>query len=167
MTTTVQFAVRHMGIATVRGVFNRFSGALEIAEDPAASRAWGTVEADSLDTNEDQRDAHLRSADFFDVENHPQIEFTSTRIQALVDGSLEVVGELTLHGVTRELALSARFLGTDTDPWGNERIGLEASGELSRADYGMRFNQALGSGNVLVGDRVKLTVAVSAVRRSD
>ena len=160
----VGFAVKHLGIATVRGTFGSFEGRLEIGDDTAI--AFGTVEAASVDTNEAQRDEHLRSPDFFDVERFAQIGFRSTEIRPLDEDTFEVVGELTMHGVTREIALQAEIQGTEIDPWGNERVGLEITGQLNRADFDMKFNQALGSGNMLVSDKVKLSLDVSAVKQS-
>lgn len=162
----VAFAVRHLGIATVRGHFASFSGTFEVGDDLASAKVYGSVETDSVDTQEQQRDDHLRSPDFFDVERFPRIEFVSTEIRPLDEDGFEIVGELTLHGVTRELTLTAELLGTEQDPWGNERIGLEARGELNRKDYGMTFNQVLGSGNVLVSDKVKLSVEASVIKQS-
>ena len=163
----VGFAVKHLGIATVRGEFTQFTGTLEIGPSLADSKAYGTVKAASVDTNEPQRDDHLRSPDFFDAERYPEIAFESTRIRALDDETFEITGNLTMHGVIGEIVLRAEVQGTELDPWGNERVGLELSGELSRGDYGMKFNQALGSGNVLVSDRVKLAVDVAAVKQKD
>jgi polyisoprenoid-binding protein YceI len=160
----VGFAVKHLGIATVRGEFGNFEGRLEIGDDGAI--ASGTVQAASVDTNEPQRDAHLRSPDFFDADVHPEIGFRSTAIRPLDEETFEVAGELTLHGITREIALKADILGTEIDPWGNERVGLEITGQLNRADFDMKFNQALGSGNMLVSDKVKLSLDISAVRQS-
>ena len=137
-----------------------------MGEDGESLRAHGTVEAASIDTSEPQRDAHLRSADFFDVEQNPQITFESTRIEPVDEESFRVTGRLTMHGVTNELVLDARLAGVDVDPWGNERVGLEVTGRLSRGDYGMKFNQALGSGNMLVSDRVTLTLDVAAIRQA-
>jgi polyisoprenoid-binding protein YceI len=162
----VEFAVRHLGIATVRGHFASFSGTLEIGEDLASTKAYGSVEAASVDTQEQQRDDHLRSPDFFDVERFPLIEFASKQIRPLDEDRFEIAGELTLHGVTRELTLTAEVLGAEVDPWGNERIGLEVRGELNRKDYGMTFNQVLGSGNALVSDKVKISVEASAIKQS-
>ena len=162
----VGFAVKHMGIATVRGEFTQFEGTLEVGEDLGSLRARGTVQAESVDTNESQRDAHLRSPDFFDAEHNPQITFQSTSIEPLDEESLRITGNLTMHGVTNELVLGARLQGAELDPWGNERVGLEVTGQLSRGDYGMKFNQALGSGNMLVSDKVTLTLDVSAVRQA-
>jgi polyisoprenoid-binding protein YceI len=162
----VEFQVKHMGIATVRGKFTEFEGTLEIGDGPAAAKAYGTVKVASIDTNEAQRDEHLRSADFFDAATHPELRFESTRIEALDDEAYRITGELTLHGVTKEIVLHADVQGTDVDPWGNDRVGLEVTGELSRGEYGMKFNQALGSGNMLVADKVKLSLDISAIRQA-
>jgi polyisoprenoid-binding protein YceI len=162
----VGFAVKHMGIATVRGEFKEFEGKLEIGEDLSTSRAYGTVKVQSVDTNEPQRDAHLRSPDFFDGEQHSELLFESTRIEALDGEEFRITGKLTLHGVTNEVVLHADVQGTDIDPWGNERVGLEVTGQLSRGDYDMKFNQALGSGNMLVADKVKLALDISAVKQA-
>ncbi len=161
----VGFSVKHMGIATVCGEFEDFEGSLELGDDPANVKAYGTVKVASVDTNEPKRDEHLRSPDFFDVEQYPEMSFESTSIEALDDEAFSVTGNLTLHGVTSEVVLHADVQGTDVDPWGNERVGLEVTGELSRGDYGMQFNQALGSGNMLVTDTVKLALDISAVKQ--
>src|SRR4051794_23523754 len=154
-----------MGIATVRGEFSQFEGTLQIADDLSSAKAYGTVKAASVDTNEPQRDAHLRSADFFDADTYEDVAFESTRIEASED-TYRIVGNLTLHGVTNELVLTAEINGVDVDPYGNEKVGLEITGQLSRADYGMKFNQALGSGNMLVADKIKLTLDISAAKQA-
>ena len=164
--STVGFAVKHMGIANVRGEFTEFEGTLEIAEDLSSAKAYGTVKAQSVDTNEPQRDDHLRSPDFFDAAQFPELRFESTSVEALDDEEFRITGKLTIHGVTNDVVLHADLEGTDVDPWGNERVGLEVTGQLSRGDYGMKFNQALGSGNVLVADKVKLALDISAVKQS-
>lgn len=161
----VEFQVKHLGIATVRGHFAKFGGTLEIDED-RATKAHGSVEVASVNTNDEGRDAHLRSPDFFDAEQYPEITFTSREISRTGDETFEITGDLTLHGVSQELTLQAEISGTEQDPWGNERVGLEVTGELSRGDYGMTFNQALGSGNVVVSDKVKLHLDISAVKQS-
>jgi polyisoprenoid-binding protein YceI len=164
--SSVGFRVKHMGIATVRGEFKEFEGTLEVGDDLASSKAYGTIKVGSVDTNEPQRDAHLRSPDFFDAESHPEMTFESTRIEALDDESFRITGNLTLHGVTGEVVLHADVQGTDVDPWGNTRVGLEIVGQISRGAYGMTFNQALGSGNMLVADKVKLALDISAVKQA-
>jgi polyisoprenoid-binding protein YceI len=164
--SSVEFAVKHLGIATVRGTFASFEGTLELGEDLSQATAAGVVEVATLDTKEPTRDGHLRSADFFEAERYPQIAFRSTGIHATDEDEFEIAGDLTMHGVTRPITLKAEVQGTETDPWGNERVGLEVTGSLSRGDYGMTFNQALGSGNVLVSDKVKLRLDISAVKQA-
>jgi polyisoprenoid-binding protein YceI len=162
----VGFAVKHMGIATVRGEFGEFEGTLEFGEDLSSAKAYGTVKAVSVDTNQSQRDEHLRSPDFFDAASHPEIRFESTSIELADEDTYRITGELTLHGVTRQIVLNAEVQGTETDPQsGNERVGLEVTGQLSRGEYGMTFNQALGSGNLLVADTVKLALDIAAVNQ--
>lgn len=163
--SSVGFAVKHLGIATVRGSFDRFDGALVIGDDRSGATFTSTIDAASINTAEEQRDAHLRSADFFDVENHPALSFESTAVTPAGEG-LAIAGNLTMHGVTRPVELKAVVQGTETDPWGNERVGLEVTGELSRGEFGMTFNQALGSGNLLVSDKVKLSLDISAVKQA-
>jgi polyisoprenoid-binding protein YceI len=161
--SSVEFSVKHMGIANVRGKFSEFEATLEMKEDLAASRVRGSVKVASIDTGEAQRDDHLRSPDFFNVEEFPEIAFESTRIEALDEESSRVFGNLTMHGITHEIRLEVAIQGTDTDPWGNTRAGLEVVGKLKRSDWDMKFNQALGSGNMLVGDKVGVTLDISAV----
>jgi polyisoprenoid-binding protein YceI len=164
--SSVEFAVKHLGIATVKGTFDAFEGTLVLGADPADTQAYGTVETTSVNTKESARDEHLRSADFFDAANHPQLAFRSTEIRPVDDETFDIVGALTMHGITRELTLRAQLQGTETDPWGNNRVGVEVTGQLNRSDWDMKFNQALGSGNVLVSDKVKLSLEISAVKQS-
>jgi polyisoprenoid-binding protein YceI len=160
--SSIEFQVKHLGIATVKGQFTDFEGTLEVTPD--GLNAYGTVDVATVDTREDQRDAHLRSPDFFDVENHPQITFKSTSVRALDDDEFEVEGDFNIHGVTNPLKLVGVLEGTETDPQGNKRVGLSATASINRSDYGMKFNMALGSGNVVVGDKVKILVDISAVK---
>jgi polyisoprenoid-binding protein YceI len=160
----VGFAVKHLGIATVRGEFKEFEGTFEIGDDLSSSRAYGTVKTASVDTNEQARDEHLRSADFFDAETNGDITFASTAIEQVDDETLRITGDLTINGVTKSEVFEAEIQGTETDPWGNERVGFEVTGQVSRGDYGMKFNQILGSGNSLVGDKVKIVLDISAVK---
>jgi polyisoprenoid-binding protein YceI len=161
--SSVEFTVKHMGIANVRGKFTEFEGTLEMKKDLSACRAHGTVKVASIDTGEAQRDEHLRSPDFFDAEQFPKITFESTHVEAIDDESSRVQGNLTMHGITKEIKLDVLIQGTDTDPWDNLRAGLEVIGTLSRGDFDMKFNQALGSGNVLVGDKVAIALEISAI----
>ncbi|HLH14824.1 MAG TPA: YceI family protein [Solirubrobacteraceae bacterium] len=160
--SSVEFQVKHLGIASVKGQFKEFEGTLEVGPDGA--RAFGKVDVASVDTREPQRDAHLRSPDFFEVETHPHITFESTSFRQLDEDTFEVQGEFTIHGVTRPLKLDVTLEGTETDHEGNPRVGLSASAQINRSDYGMKFNMALGSGNVVVGDKVKILLDISAVK---
>jgi polyisoprenoid-binding protein YceI len=161
--SSVEFTVKHMGIANVRGRFAEFAGMLEMKEALSDCRAHGTVQAASVDTGETQRDAHLRSPDFFNVDEFPEITFESTHVEAIDEESSRVHGNLTMHGITKPIRLDVLVQGTDIDPWDNTRAGLEVVGTLKRSDFDMKFNQALGSGNVLVGDKVKIALEISAV----
>jgi polyisoprenoid-binding protein YceI len=160
--SSVEFHVKHLGIATVKGKFKEFQGTLEVTPDGA--NAHGTVQVASVDTGEPQRDAHLRSDDFFDAENLPEIAFQSTSIVPTGDEEFEITGDFTIHGVTRPITLAATLEGTETDPQGNLRVGVSATAQINRSDYDMKFNMALGSGNVVVSDKVKILLEISAVK---
>jgi polyisoprenoid-binding protein YceI len=162
----VEFSVKHLGIATVRGNFGTFEGSAQIAGDLSDAKFTATIDTASINTNEEQRDAHLRSADFFDADTHPQLTFESTEVEPLDAERFRVKGNLTMHGVTREVELEATLQGTETDPWGNERVGLGITGQLNRGDFGMEFNQVLGSGNLMVSDKVKLNLDISAIKQA-
>jgi polyisoprenoid-binding protein YceI len=164
--SSVGFSVKHLGIATVRGQFDEFEGTLEIGEGDTSARAHGTVRAVSVNTNDSGRDEHLRSADFFGVEANPELRFESTAIEHVDDETFEITGDLTMNGATGPVKLTAEVQGTETDPWGNERVALEVRGQLNRGDWNMTFNQALGSGNLLVGEKVKLELDISAIKQS-
>jgi polyisoprenoid-binding protein YceI len=163
--STVGFSVKHLGIATVRGKFEDFEGTLEIGEGDESARAYGTVQGVSINTGDAGRDEHLRSADFFGVEQNPELRFESTGVEQIDEDTFEIAGELTMNGVTKPIALTAEVQGTETDPWGNERVALEVTGQLNRGDWNMTFNQALGSGNLLVGEKVKLALDIAAVKK--
>lgn len=162
--SSVEFQVKHLGIATVKGQFREFEGTLEV--DPEGARAYGTVKVESIDTGEPQRDEHLRSADFFEVATHPEINFRSTAIRPAGEDDYEIDGDLQIHGVSRDITLRATLEGTETDPQGNDRVGLSASAQINRSDFDMKFNAALGSGNMLVSDKVKILLDISAVKAS-
>jgi polyisoprenoid-binding protein YceI len=164
--STVGFSVKHVGIATVRGKFEEFEGFLEIGEGDESARAYGTVKGVSVNTGDAGRDEHLRSADFFGVEANPELRFESTTVTPVDEETFEIVGDLTMNGVTKPITLKAEVQGTETDPWGNERVALEVTGQLNRKDWNMTFNQVLGSGNLLVGEKVKLILDVAAVKQA-
>ena len=157
----IEFAVKHLGIATVRGAFKEFEGTLDLDE----GRAYGSMKTASVDTNDDKRDEHLRSPDFFEVAEHPELRFESTEIRPLGEDTFEIEGDLTIRGVTNPIVLRAELQGSETDPWGNERIALEVTGKLDRSDWGMTFNQVLDSGNMLVSERVKLQLDIATVKQ--
>jgi polyisoprenoid-binding protein YceI len=159
--STIEFAVRHMLIATVKGRFREFEGAIETGESPAFR---GVIQVATLDTHDAIRDDHLRSADFFDARRYPEISFRSTAVD--VDGrdSINVLGDLELRGVTRPVALAGEVAGVGVHPDGKERIALSLRGELDRKDFGLTWNQALETGGVLVGDRVGIALDISAVK---
>jgi polyisoprenoid-binding protein YceI len=163
--SSVEFQVKHMMIATVKGRFTEFAGALEAGEDGTLS-ASGAVQAASVDTNDARRDEHLRSGDFFDAATHPELTFVSTAIEPAGDSAFRVAGELTIRGVTKTVELRGSLLGSGLDPWGNERVALELRGEIDRKDFGLTWNQALETGGVLVSDRVRIELALAAVREA-
>jgi polyisoprenoid-binding protein YceI len=161
----INFSVRHMVVSKVRGRFARFSGSVALDEgDLTRSTVEATIEASSIDTGTAQRDDHLRSADFFDVEHFPQIRFRSTGIEKQGTERYRLTGELTIRDVSREIALEVEYGGRGKDPWGNERVGFTAKGAFDRKDFGLKWNQALETGGVLVSDRVELELEVQAVR---
>ncbi|MCL6521590.1 MAG: YceI family protein [Firmicutes bacterium] len=162
--TTVEFSVRHMMIATVRGQFNEVAG--ELRGDPAdlaACEIEGVVQAASVDTREGDRDNHLRSADFFDAEHHPEIRFRSRRITPRGGDRYDVEGDLTIRGVTRPVTLELTFEGQIRDPYGHQRAGFTLEGKINRKEWGLNWNSLLEAGGVMVGDEVRLTVHVEAV----
>lgn len=164
--SSIEFRVKHLGISSVRGTFDEFEGTLENGDDITSARVSGKVNAASVNTNEDKRDEHLRSADFFDTDNHPEITFESTSITPVDEDTFEVTGDVTMHGVTNPITLVAEMTGNEQDPWGNERVGLEAIAKIDRSDWDMKFNQALGSGNLVVSDKVVITLDISAVKQA-
>lgn len=161
--STIGFSIRHMVFSKVRGRFLTYTGAIQLDDDVAKSWVEVTIDAASIDTGTAQRDNHLRSADFFDVENFPALRFRSTRVEDPGAGRLRVIGELTIRDTTREITLEADPAGRGMDPWGNERIGFTAKTSFDRKDFGLGWNQLLEAGGVLVGDRVDVELDVQAV----
>ena len=163
--SAVGFSVRHLMITNVRGEFEKFRGdVIYEAAHPEATRIEATIDVASLNTREAKRDADLRSPLFFDVENNPQMTFVSKRARAAGDGNLEVTGDLTIRGTTREVTLSVTGISSATDMRGTARIGATASTKIKRADFGMTWNKALETGGVVVGEVVTITLEVSLVK---
>jgi len=161
----VTFQVRHL-VTRVRGRFSDYDGTIEYDEaDPTQSTVNVRIQAASIDTGDAQRDAHLRSADFFGADEHEAITFVSSRITRTGSDDFQVAGNLTIHGVTRPVVLEAEFLGKAKDPWGNEKLGFEAQVTLNRKDYGLTWNAALETGGFLVGDEVKVSLSIQAAAK--
>ena len=161
----VGFTVRHLVVARTRGRFGEFSGSVVIGDDPLDSSVEVEIDLASVDTRDDQRDSHLRSADFFDVEQYPTMSYRSTAVAPGPNGRWTVDGELTIHGVTRPVALDVRFEGGIVDPWGNVRAAFSAGTEIDRKAFGLTYNQVLEGGGVLVGKKVSIEVEAEAVQR--
>ena len=158
----VAFQVRHL-LSKVRGRFNEFAGTIEFDEsNPDNSRVDVTIQAGSIDTAVLDRDKHLRSADFFDVENYPTLRFVSTSVTPRGGNDYDVHGDLTIHGVTRQVVLPATFVGAAADPWGSQKSVFEAELSLNRKDFGLTYNAALETGGLLVGDEVKVSLSIQA-----
>jgi polyisoprenoid-binding protein YceI len=163
----VAFAVKHLMISTVRGQFSDVTGSATWNTDqPARSRVEVRIGTASIDTRELQRDAHLRSADFFDADRFPTLTFVSRRVEGDLSGQFTLVGDLTIRDVTREIVLKGAAEGLTTDPWGGERAGFSATGTINRRDFGLTWNQALEAGGVLVGDEVKLSIDVELLKQN-
>ena len=160
----VGFAVKHLGIATVRGTFENFSGTLVVGEDLATSTATATIEAASVNTAEEQRDAHLRSADFFDAEANPEITFVSTKVEREDESTWLITGDLTIKGVSKPVTLEFESTGSARDPFGNLRVGFEGAATINRKDWDLTWNAALETGGVLVSEKIKLEFDVSAIK---
>jgi polyisoprenoid-binding protein YceI len=163
--THVEFAVKHMMISTVKGRFSEVTGEIKLDEGTFAnSKVNIDVSVASLDTRESQRDTHLRSGDFFDVEKFPAITFRGTAIEGPLD-QFKLTGDLTIHGVTRPVTLDVTHEGRGKDPWGGERIGFAGTGKIKRSDFGLTWNAVLETGGFLVGDEVKISLDVEAVKQ--
>jgi len=162
----VEFAVKHLMISTVKGRFADVEGLITIVEgNPSASSVTATIKAASIDTRTDQRDEHLRSADFLDAAQYPEITFKSKRIAG--DASeFKVTGDLTIRGVTKEITLETTNEGSIKDPWGGERIGFSAKSKFDRRDFGLTWNQAIETGGVVVGNEVKVSIEIEAVKEA-
>jgi polyisoprenoid-binding protein YceI len=164
--SSIGFSVRHLMISKVRGHFNQWGGTFDYdEEDPTRSKLSVRIDAASIDTRDEKRDAHLRSPDFFDVEKFPELVFESRKIDRDGDDFV-VTGDLTIHGVTRSVQLQVESLGRTKDPWGGERAGFSASATISRKDFDMHFNMPLEAGGVVVGDKIEIGIEIEAVRNA-
>jgi polyisoprenoid-binding protein YceI len=162
--SSVEFTVRHMMFSKVRGRFASFRGTVVIGDEPSESSVEAVVDVASVDTNDENRDAHLRGPDFFDAERYPEMTFVSRSVRAEGDHAV-VTGDLTLHGVTRPVELDLELNGIGTDPFGRTKAGFSASTELSRKDFGLEWNVALETGGVLLGDKVQVALEIQANRQ--
>jgi polyisoprenoid-binding protein YceI len=164
--SSIQFHVRHLMVSKVHGRFTKWDGKLELdAEDPSRSQLEVTIDAASIDTQEEKRDAHLRSPDFLDVEKFPTLTFKSTSIEK--DGAdYKLTGDLTIHGVTRPITLEVEGGDVVKDPWGGTRTGYSAKTSISRKDFGLTWNVALETGGILVGDKIDITLEIEAVKKA-
>lgn len=161
--STIGFSVRHLMISKVRGRFGAFSA--ELKDDGGFSAVTASIETGSIDTREDKRDAHLRSADFFDSEKHPKMTFESTRVEQRNDGRYVVRGDLTIRGTTKEVAMDVELLGKAKDPWGNDRVAFTGKTTIDRVEFGLTWNQALEAGGILVGEKVDIELEVQFIAK--
>jgi len=164
--TQVGFVARHLMVSKVRGRFTDFEGTIVVADDPSASSVEVTIQAASVNTNDENRDNHVRNNDFLSVEEFPTLSFRSTKVELKPRGDWKVYGDLTVRGVTRPVVLDVEFEGVIQDPWGNQRLGFTASGEIDRNDFGVSFNAALETGSFVVSPKVKLEIEAEAVRQA-
>ncbi len=162
--SSIEAVARHMMVSKVRGRFGSFSGTVEVAEDPTDSRVEVSIDAKTIDTNEEKRDQHLRSEDFLDVDEYPQLRFESSGMEHVRGNRYRMVGDLMIRGETHPAELDVDYFGTDTDPFGNVKAGFEATTEIDREAFGLTWNAALESGGVLVGKKVKIVLEVQATR---
>ncbi|MDH6439800.1 UNVERIFIED_CONTAM: polyisoprenoid-binding protein YceI [Streptomyces canus] len=165
--STIGFTVRHAMVTNVKGKFDEFSGSLHLdGGDPSASTASIDVKMDSIDTGSADRDGHLKSADFFKIEEFPTMTFRSTKAEALGDEDYRITGDLTILGTTKPVTIDLEFNGAAKDPFGNERVGFEGKAEIKRSDWGLTWNTTLETGGVLVSDKIKLNFDISAIKNA-
>lgn len=165
--SAIEFSVKHMMIAKVKGSFNKFEASiLANPSDLTTAEIDFAVDVASIDTRNADRDNHLRSADFFDVEKNPTLTFKSTKIVKTDEDEYDVTGDVTLNGVTQEETFNITFEGQGKDPWGNEKAGFSGKGKVKRSDYGLTYNAALETGGVLIGDQITLTIEIEAAKEA-
>ncbi|MGA3214742.1 MAG: YceI family protein [Acidimicrobiales bacterium] len=164
--TQIGFVARHLMVSKVRGRFTDYEGAIVVDDDPAKSSVEVTIQTASINTNDENRDNHVRTNDFLAVEEFPTMTFRSTKVELGSAESWKVTGDLTVRGVTRPVVLDVQFEGVIQDPWGNQRLGFAASGEIDRNDFGVSFNAALETGGFVVSPKIKLEIEAEAVRQA-
>ena len=163
--SSAEFAVKHLMVSTFKGNFRSLEGTVHLDEDnPASSSVVASVDVASVDTQNPERDAHLRSDDFFNADLYPKMTFRSTRVEQVGEKNWKVIGDLTIRDVTKEVVLDTEYEGRIVDPWSSERIGFAARTELSRKEFGVRWNTLLESGGVVVGDKVRIGLNIEIVR---
>lgn len=165
--SSLDFSIKHMVIARVKGTFHNFEASIDADPEDLTTAVIGfAVEVGSIDTRNADRDNHLKSPDFFDVEQHPKMTFQSTKIVKKGDGKYDVTGDMTIHGTTRPETFAVTFEGNATDPWGNQKTGFSGVGTINRSDYGLTWNAALETGGVLVGDQVQVSIEIEASKQA-
>jgi len=162
----VGFVARHLMVSKVRGRFTDFEGKLLVGDDPTQSSVEVTIQATSIDTSDENRDKHVRNNDFLAVDDFPTLSFRSTKVDLGRGSDWKVTGDLTVRGVTRSIVLDVEFEGLIQDPWGNQRLGFTASGEIDRNEFGVSFNAALETGGFVVSPKIKLEIEAEAVRQA-
>ncbi len=163
--SSIDFAIRHMMVSKVKGTFHDFEATIDAnPEDLTDATIEFSVDVNSVDTRNNDRDNHLRSADFFDGENHPKMTFQATKIEKKSPGEYVITGDMTIRGTTKPETFTVTYEGSGKDPWGNEKVGFEAHGAISRSEYGLTWNQALETGGVLVADQVQITLDIQAAK---
>lgn len=164
----IQFKVKHLMISSVTGQFNKFDGTVETdGEDFSTAKIEFNADASSISTNNEQRDNHLKAADFFDTEHHPQLQFKSKKLEKIADEAYKLDGILTMRGVSKSVTFNVQFGGQTQDPWGNTRVGFELTGKLNRKDFGISFSMVSETGGILLGDEVKIFANVQFVKQAE
>jgi polyisoprenoid-binding protein YceI len=159
------FKVKHLMITNIKGEFRNFSAAID-GEEFSKAAISAMIDTTSIFTNEDNRDAHLKNADFFDVDNHKEMTFKGSSLNKIDDENFELTGILSIKGISKEIKLDVEYGGTSTDPWGNEKMGFSINGKINRSDYGLNFNAALETGGFLLGEEVKISADLQFVKKS-
>jgi len=158
------FKVKHLMITNIKGEFRNFSAAID-GEEFSKAAISAMIDTSSIFTNEDNRDAHLKNADFFDVDNHKEMTFKGSSLNKIDDENFELTGMLSIKGISKEIKLGVEYGGTSTDPWGNEKMGFSINGKINRSDYGLNFNAALETGGFLLGEEVKISADLQFVKK--